>query len=343
MKFCKKYQEYMQGQEELPRVGLKRLKKILKRCQAELRSRNDGLRRQEQSTQVGDEAAEGAELRGSCSSGCPNHCPVCDGTFFPALLDEMSTITGCFNERARRLLELHLASGVQKYFNLLKRRMHLSHHGNLMQEGKDLVTYAIINSIAMRKILKKYDKIHYSKQGQEFKSRAQVMHIEILQSPWLCELMAFYINQRECKSKKKTGTELFEDCYLSFDAGKPSLFCGLFDSLKLEIDLTCSICLDTVFDPVSLSCGHIFCHMCSCSAASVSIVDGLKTASSKAKCPLCRQAGVYDGAVHLEELNILLKRSCSEYWEERTQSERAERVRQAKEHWESLCRAFTGI
>ncbi|CAA6669102.1 unnamed protein product [Spirodela intermedia] len=320
MKFCKKYQEYMQGQEELPRVGLKRLKKILKRCQAELRSG----RRPPAAGAVdsgGDEAAEGADLRGSCS--------MCDGTFFPALLDEMSTITGCFNERARRLLELHLASGVQKYSTCLRR--------------KDLVTYAIINSIAMRKILKKYDKIHYSKQGQEFKSRAQVMHIEILQSPWLCELMAFYINQRECKSKKKTGTELFEDCYLSFDAGKPSLFCGLFDSLKLEIDLTCSICLDTVFDPVSLSCGHIFCHMCSCSAASVSIVDGLKTASSKAKCPLCRQAGVYDGAVHLEELNILLKRSCSEYWEERTQSERAERVRQAKEHWESLCRAFTGI
>lgn len=86
-------------------------------------------------------------------------------------------------------------------------------------------------------------KIHYSKQGQEFKSQAQIMHIEILQSPWLCELMAFYINQRECKNKKNTTTELFEDCYLAFDAGKPSLFCGLFDSLKLEIDLTCSICL----------------------------------------------------------------------------------------------------
>lgn len=88
---------------------------------------------------------------------------VCDGTFFPALLDEMSRVTGCFNERARRLLELHLASGIRKYFNLLKRHMHLSHHGNLMQEGKDLVTYAIINSIAMRKILKKYDKVGYPK------------------------------------------------------------------------------------------------------------------------------------------------------------------------------------
>ena len=34
MKFCKKYQEYMQGQEQkkLPEVGFKKLKKILKKC-----------------------------------------------------------------------------------------------------------------------------------------------------------------------------------------------------------------------------------------------------------------------------------------------------------------------
>lgn len=46
---------------------------------------------------------------------------------------------------------------------------------------------------------------------------------------------------------------------------------------------------DTVFDPVSLSCGHIFCYMCCCSAGSTTIVDGLKFVNPKAKCPLCRQ------------------------------------------------------
>lgn len=48
---------------------------------------------------------------------------------------------------------------------------------------------------------------------------------------------------------------------------------------------------DTVFDPVSLTCGHIFCYICACSAASVSIVDGLKAAEPKEKCPLCREVG----------------------------------------------------
>ncbi|XVE73315.1 hypothetical protein DITRI_Ditri11bG0107900 [Diplodiscus trichospermus] len=325
MKFCKKYQEYMLGQEKkLPGVGFKKLKKILKKCRRDCRSKTD--------------------VNGVIDhiQTCPQHCPVCDGTFFPSLLQEMSDVVGCFNERAQKLLELHLASGFRKYFIWFKGMLR-GNHIALIQEGKDLVNYALINAIAIRKILKKYDKVHYSKKGQAFRSQAQSMHMEILQSPWLCELTAFHINVRETKVESGNAPALFEDCYLICNDGKPFLSCELFDSVKLDIDLTCSICLDTVFDPVSLTCGHIFCYMCACSAASVTIVDGLKAAEQKEKCPLCREAGVYAGAVHLEELNILLRRSCREYWEQRLQTERAERVRQAKEHWESQCRAFIGV
>ncbi|XP_059625686.1 probable E3 ubiquitin-protein ligase BAH1-like 1 [Cornus florida] len=322
MKFCKKYEEYMQGQDEkkLPGVGFKKLKKILKKCRRDIESHNhlDNI------------------------SNCPHSCPVCDGTFFPSLLKEMSAVVGCFNERAQKLLELHLASGFRKYFIWFKDKLQ-GNHVALIQEGRDLVTYAMINAIAMRKILKKYDKIHYSKQGQAFKSQAQSMRIEILQSPWLCELMAFHINLRESKSKTRKAHPLFEGCSLVFNDGTPSLSCELFDSVNLDINLTCSICLDTVFDPVSLTCGHIFCYMCACKAASVTIVDGLKAADPKEKCPLCRDAGVYHGAVHLDELNILLSRSCPEYWEERLRTERVERIRQAKEHWEFQCRMFVGV
>ncbi|KAL2945397.1 putative E3 ubiquitin-protein ligase BAH1-like 1 [Bienertia sinuspersici] len=318
MKFCKTYQEYMQNLEsELPGVGLKKLKKILKKCRLDLESHNS-----------------------SDNDDCPHECPVCDGTFFPSLLKEMSEVVGCFNERAKRLLELHLATGFKKYYVWCKGKQD---HISLIQEGQDLVTYAIINAVAIRKILKKYDKIHYSKQGQAFKSRAQSMHVEILQSPWLCELMAFHINLRDKKAKTRKLAHLFEGCFLKFTDGKPSLTCELFDSVKVDIDLTCSICLDTVFDPVALTCGHIFCYMCACNAASVTIVDGLRVASPKEKCPLCREAGVYDGALRMEELYILLSRRCHEYWEERLQSERTERIKQAKQHWESQCRAFMGV
>lgn len=322
----------MEGQcqnKKLPRVGLKKLKKILKRCRRCHQSRSVAL------------PADTNNLHDS--STCSQHqCSVCDGSFFPSLLKEMSEVVGSFNKRAQRLLELHLSSGFRKYLILLKERIQ-GNHIALVQEGKDLVTYAIINAIAVRKILKKYDKIHYSKQGQAFKSQAQSMHIEILQSPWLCELMAFHINLRENKAKNENALALFDGCFLIFNEGNPSLTCELFDSIKLDIDLTCSICLDTVFDPVSLSCGHIFCYICACKGASVTIVDGLQAANPKEKCPLCREGGVYEGAVHLEELNILLSRSCPEYWKERLQTERVERLRLAKEHWESQCRAFIGV
>ena len=70
----------------------------------------------------------------------------------------MSDIVGCFNQRAQQLLELHLASGFRKYLFWLRGKS-LGNHNALIQEGKDLVTYALINAIAIRKILKKYDKV----------------------------------------------------------------------------------------------------------------------------------------------------------------------------------------
>ncbi|KAM7521482.1 hypothetical protein LguiA_011384 [Lonicera macranthoides] len=332
MKFCKKYEEYMQAQaqKKLPGVGFKKLKKILKKCRRRCPPPSQNLIHQEDDQ---DHALVHA------ISTCPHQCPVCDGTFFPSLVKEMSAVVGCFNKRARKLLKLHLASGFRKYLNWCKDKLHRNHVA-FIQEGKDLVRYAIINAIAMRKILKKYDKIHYSKQGQAFKSQAQSMHIEILQSPWLCELMAFHINLRETRASSRKAPAFFEGCSLIFNDGTPSLSCELFDSVKLDISLTCSICLDTVFDPVSLTCGHIFCYMCACKAGSVNIVDGLKATNPKKICPLCRGPGVYNGAVRLEELSLLLSRSCPEYWSERLQIERLERIRQAKEHWQSQCRAF---
>jgi E3 ubiquitin-protein ligase BAH len=48
-----------------------------------------------------------------------------------------------------------------------------------------------------------------------------------------------------------------------------------------------------MFDPVSLSCGHIFCYLCCCSAASVTPVDV--------------QQGVFSDAMHLDALNMLLR------------------------------------
>ncbi|XP_072996254.1 probable E3 ubiquitin-protein ligase BAH1-like 1 [Typha latifolia] len=333
LKFVKRYEECMKGWEKkrLPELGLTKLWDILESCHCGKKcvgESSDGC---------------GSDLSDSICR-CPDQCSVCDGTFFPLLLKEMSAVVDSFNKRAQKFHKMNLASGYRKFVRWLGGKF-TRNHENLMKEGRDLVIYAIINSIAVRKILEKYDKIHHSKKGQDFKSKAQSMDIEILQSPWIYELIAFHINLKESKTRKTSMHGLSCDCSLTIENEKPILSCGicLFDSLKLEIELSCPICLDSVFDAVALTCGHVFCYTCSCSAASVTIIDGLKSAHPKARCPICRKEGVYKGAAHLDELNILLRRRCPDYWEQRRRAERKERMKQIKEHWESQCQAMTGI
>lgn len=86
----------------------------------------------------------------------------------------MSAVVGFFNQKAQKLLEYHLASGFRKYLLLFKGKPQ-GNHVALIQEGKDLVTYALINAIAIRKILKKYDKV-YKHTIQEYVMVCIVVH-----------------------------------------------------------------------------------------------------------------------------------------------------------------------
>ncbi|KAL1558402.1 RING-type E3 ubiquitin transferase [Salvia divinorum] len=331
MKFCNEYEEMMQGlgQNKLPRIGCGSLNNVLESCRKQLLHSHTAA--------VPDDQANADGV-----SADSQPCSVCEGAFFPPLLKEIRGVVGFFNSRAQTLLDRHLPSGFCKCFLWLGDGL-LGDDVELIQECDTLIAYATINTIAVRRLLKKYDKIHYSKQGQAFKSRAVSMRVEILQSPWLYELMALHINLREAKANMGSASLQLDGFSLIFDNTKPSLSFELFDSIKLNIELTCSICLETLFDPVSLGCGHLFCYMCACKASSVNVVDGLKTASGHKKCPVCREVGIYESAVNLEEVHVLLKRSWPEYWEERRKMEKAERIEEAKQHWQSQAARFMGI
>lgn len=68
------------------------------------------------------------------------------------------------------------------------------------------------------------------------------MHLELLKSPWLLELMAFHINMR--KNKDDSKIVWFVDCSLHIDdEDRPLFLVNLSDSIKLNLDLTCPICL----------------------------------------------------------------------------------------------------
>uniref|UniRef100_A0A0D6R0C5 RING-type E3 ubiquitin transferase n=1 Tax=Araucaria cunninghamii TaxID=56994 RepID=A0A0D6R0C5_ARACU len=354
MKFGEKFTEYLHGEGERFRnkyshVEYKRLKKVLKRCRlrdvhgdAQLQTEETLYSWPEKENVICGQAAK--RVSKPCdfpNATCPSRtCSVCDKIFFYELTNEISAIVGCFSSRARRLLHLHLASGFQRYLWRIKHRF-ADDHQAMIQEGRNLVSYVAMNAIAVRKILKKYDKVHRSVNGRDFKIKLQAKHIELLKSPWLIELGAFQINTRD--SGHGYIGEIFPECSCDFSGTDPVITCTLPDSVKLEFSLTCPICLDTVFDPVALGCGHIFCNSCACSGASVPTIEGVKAANRRAKCPICRQMGVYTDAVHLTELGLLVKRRCREYWKERLLTERAQRVKQAKEHWDLQSRFILGF
>lgn len=208
-----------------------------------------------------------------------------------------------------------------------------------------LIEYVTMNVLAIRKILKKYDKVsthkvgylkwnirvsflyfklllifylqvHSSANGMHFKSKLQSEHIELLQSPWLIELGAFYLNFYELDGIELGNIPSHISCDLN--ATLPVMTLILPDSIKVEYDLICAICLvrsslfyleigkssfllpmrinllfmigqDIVFNPYALSCGHLFCKSCACSAASILIFQGPKAASPESKCPICRE------------------------------------------------------
>ncbi|GMN20560.1 hypothetical protein TIFTF001_043111 [Ficus carica] len=163
----------------------------------------------------------------------------------------------------------------------------------------DLRKYAVMNSAAVTKLQRKYDKVHTSNKGKLFTSKVLSQRIGLFQSPWMIELLAFNLN---------SGSDDALDLSCEFSATPPTMTVLLLDSTR-EYDLTCGICLDIVYDAYGLSCGHLFCKSCACSAASILMFQGFRSASREAKCPICREAGVYANAVHMEELNRLIRKT----------------------------------
>lgn len=80
--------------------------------------------------------------------------------FFDELMKEASDIAGCFRARVKHLLHLHIAGGLQRYIVCLCRCFRGDQDQVMIQEGRMLIEYITMNAIAMRKILKKYDKVY---------------------------------------------------------------------------------------------------------------------------------------------------------------------------------------
>ncbi|KAK9122988.1 hypothetical protein Sjap_012590 [Stephania japonica] len=333
-KFGKAFTEYSHGDEKkflgkLSHVEYKTMKQVLKRC----RPANGG------SCRLGSQETVESEESSSLPQCCKcDACLLCDEKFFSELEKEASEIAERFSTKVRRLLRLHLStamqSGMLHLFHCLSNNQPLK-----VQQVQMLVEYATMNAIAMRKILKKYDKVHSSVNGRKFYLRIRADHMELLQSPWLIELGAICINFSGANEGEPNCYSRQFSCDFSSDQASMRFFVS--DSVKLEYALTCAICLETVFNPYALGCGHLFCKMCICSAASLMTFEGPKAAPAISKCPVCREVGVYSNSVHMTELDLLLKNRCKEYWKERRNADMM--ANQYKVYWDSQTKVVFGI
>lgn len=99
----------------------------------------------------------------------------------------------------------------------------------------------MVNSYLVDSIFSFLLQVHGSVNGENFKSRMHAEHIELLHSPWLIELGAFYLN-----STGRDGCELDGVCgHFSCDLNMTEAVMTLVlpDSIKLDYDLNCAICL----------------------------------------------------------------------------------------------------
>jgi hypothetical protein len=233
-------------------------------------------------------------------------------------------------------------------------------HIDATTEARECLRWAELNATALRKILKKWDKTNVSSRGRKAlaaywkKSEYQMLH-----SPVTMELRAVagMLTEGEDgpvwdtslrnadKGNKENDAPRSFGTYPSSSFGSGSEMDGLdvsaFDAeqrnavdarLASQDQPTCGVCLDTLYKPVGLECGHVFCRDCLLRAAGVldhrgtSIavsLRGRQTVSRVAageaalepvswrerdKCPECRHEGVFLTSTRLRHVEACIKR-----------------------------------
>ena len=236
-------------------------------------------------------------------------------------------------------------------------------HIDATTEARECLRWAELNTTALRKILKKWDKTNASARGAKAlaaywkRSEYQMLH-----SPVTMELRAVAGMLREgedgpvwntsLRDEKEKSEEEDDDApprqrsfgtYPSSSFGSASEMIGSSRGdeghaepsrdARFDADApTCGVCLDTLYKPVGLECGHVFCRDCLLRAAGVLDHRGTSLAVSlrgretvsrvaageaaaepeswraRDKCPECRLEGVFLTSTRLRHVEACIKR-----------------------------------
>ncbi|CAL5224097.1 g6726 [Coccomyxa viridis] len=100
----------------------------------------------------------------------------------------------------------------------------------------------------------------------------------------------------------------------------------------VDPEYVCPICLEAMYQPLGLECGHKFCADCAFSAVGKGNALGtvraiLDHVDPDAACPECRTKGVYVFAMELKETEKLIRQRYPKAWEERAADAKAKEAR----------------
>lgn len=158
----------------------------------------------------------------------------------------------------------------------------------LAEEAATLLRWADLNALAVTKIAKKVGKCFGSSRAAEFLSAVRRSR-EFMQGPRLVEL-------RSCE-KLLAGIRKEESSPQSKESPGEHSCADDGDALPTS----CPSCLDVLFDPVGLGCGHVLCRQYSHHHAQSSFGHG-----SLFHCPLCRKESL-SAPAGLPMLNELVR------------------------------------
>ncbi|GMH32665.1 hypothetical protein BSKO_00499 [Bryopsis sp. KO-2023] len=248
-----------------------------------------------------------------------------DGAFLVSVFEEVVNVNEVFKATAAEILKEHRSyqspNWLQTISRVVKGKKGQDYDEGCLKAGACL-EFAHINAVALRRVLNQHDQTHGSDLGRKFYDslwQNQTGRAAFLHSPELLELSAIAQPAQGEKSDESK-----EAISLPHHNNDPCT-----DVVKL--DHRCSVCLEVLFKPVALGCGHVFCTSCLKTAAGrkcdVRTFDQVaRCVDPRVRCPECRQDGVFRRAAELTALGDTIRATYPRHWENRGKEEAAREV-----------------